>query len=107
MPPLLDPLAVGAWRLPHRGWLAPLTRTRHHPRRVPNPLMSEYYRPRAGAGLMLSEATSVTPMGVGYPDTPGIWSRDQVEGWKLVTRAVHEAGGRILLQLWHVGRMSD
>jgi 2,4-dienoyl-CoA reductase-like NADH-dependent reductase (Old Yellow Enzyme family) len=56
---------------------------------------------------MLSEATSVTPMGVGYPDTPGIWSRAQVEGWKLVTRAVHEAGGRILLQLWHVGRMSD
>jgi 2,4-dienoyl-CoA reductase-like NADH-dependent reductase (Old Yellow Enzyme family) len=56
---------------------------------------------------MLSEATSVTPMGVGYPDTPGIWSREQVEGWRLVTRAVHEAGGRILLQLWHVGRMSD
>jgi 2,4-dienoyl-CoA reductase-like NADH-dependent reductase (Old Yellow Enzyme family) len=56
---------------------------------------------------MLTEATSVTPMGVGYPDTPGIWSREQVEGWKLVTRAVHEAGGRILLQLWHVGRVSD
>jgi 2,4-dienoyl-CoA reductase-like NADH-dependent reductase (Old Yellow Enzyme family) len=69
--------------------------------------MAEYYRQRAGAGLMLSEATSVTPMGVGYPDTPGIWSREQVEGWKLVTRAVHEAGGRILLQLWHVGRVSD
>jgi 2,4-dienoyl-CoA reductase-like NADH-dependent reductase (Old Yellow Enzyme family) len=69
--------------------------------------MAEYYRQRASAGLMLSEATSVTPMGVGYPNTPGIWSREQVEGWKLVTHAVHEAGGRILLQLWHVGRMSD
>jgi 2,4-dienoyl-CoA reductase-like NADH-dependent reductase (Old Yellow Enzyme family) len=69
--------------------------------------MAEYYRQRASAGLMLSEATSVTPMGVGYPDTPGIWSREQVEGWKLVTGAVHQAGGRILLQLWHVGRMSD
>jgi 2,4-dienoyl-CoA reductase-like NADH-dependent reductase (Old Yellow Enzyme family) len=70
-------------------------------------MMAEYYRQRAGAGLMLSEATSVTPMGVGYPDTPGIWSREQVEGWKLVTRAVHAAGGRTLLQLWHVGRVSD
>jgi 2,4-dienoyl-CoA reductase-like NADH-dependent reductase (Old Yellow Enzyme family) len=70
-------------------------------------MTADYYRQRAGAGLMLSEATSVTPMGVGYPDTPGIWSRQQVEGWKLVTRAVHEAGGRILLQLWHVGRVSD
>jgi 2,4-dienoyl-CoA reductase-like NADH-dependent reductase (Old Yellow Enzyme family) len=70
-------------------------------------MMAEYYRQRSGAGLMLSEATSVTAMGVGYPDTPGIWSPEQVDGWKLVTRAVHEAGGRILLQLWHVGRMSD
>jgi 2,4-dienoyl-CoA reductase-like NADH-dependent reductase (Old Yellow Enzyme family) len=107
MPTLLDPLTVGDWRLPNRVVLAPLTRTRASAGRVPNALMAEYYRQRAGAGLMLSEATSVTPMGVGYPDTPGIWSREQVEGWKLVTRAVHEAGGRILLQLWHVGRMSD
>ncbi len=70
-------------------------------------LMAEYYAQRASAGLIISEATSVAPMGVGYPDTPGIWSREQVEGWKLVTRAVHNAGGRIVLQLWHVGRMSD
>jgi 2,4-dienoyl-CoA reductase-like NADH-dependent reductase (Old Yellow Enzyme family) len=98
---------VGDWRLPNRVVLAPLTRTRASAGRVPNALMADYYRQRAGAGLMLSEATSVTPMGVGYPDTPGIWSREQVEGWKLVTRAVHEAGGHILLQLWHVGRMSD
>jgi 2,4-dienoyl-CoA reductase-like NADH-dependent reductase (Old Yellow Enzyme family) len=107
MPTLLDPLVVGDWRLPNRVVLAPLTRTRASTRRVPNAMMAEYYRQRAGAGLMLSEATSVTSMGVGYPDTPGIWSREQVEGWKLVTRAVHEAGGRILLQLWHVGRVSD
>src|SRR4051812_31722577 len=107
MPTLLDPLAVGAWNLPNRVVLAPLTRTRSSAGRVPNAMMAEYYRQRAGAGLMLTEATSVTPMGVGYPNTPGIWSREQVEGWKLVTQTVHEAGGRILLQLWHVGRISD
>ena len=107
MPTLLDPLTLGEWRLPNRVVLAPLTRTRASAGRVPNAMMAEYYRQRAGAGLMLTEATSVTPMGVGYPDTPGIWSPEQIEGWKLVTKAVHEAGGRILLQLWHVGRMSD
>ncbi len=107
MPTLLDPLTVGEWHLPNRVVLAPLTRTRASAGRVPNAMMAEYYRQRAGAGLMLTEATSVTPMGVGYPDTPGIWSEDQVAGWKRVTRAVHEAGGRILLQLWHVGRLSD
>jgi 2,4-dienoyl-CoA reductase-like NADH-dependent reductase (Old Yellow Enzyme family) len=107
MPTLLDPLVLGEWQLPNRVILAPLTRTRASAGRVPNAMMAEYYRQRTGAGLMLSEATSVTPMGVGYPDTPGIWSREQVDGWKLVTRAVHEAGGRILLQLWHVGRVSD
>jgi 2,4-dienoyl-CoA reductase-like NADH-dependent reductase (Old Yellow Enzyme family) len=69
--------------------------------------MAEYYRQRAGAGLIISEATSVTPMGVGYPDTPGIWSDAQVEGWRLVTDAVHAEGGKIVLQLWHVGRISD
>lgn len=104
---LLDPLVVGDWNLPNRIVLAPLTRTRASAGRVPNALMATYYRQRATAGLMLTEATSVTPMGVGYPDTPGIWSEEQVEGWKLVTQAVHEAGGRILLQLWHVGRISD
>lgn len=107
MATLLDPLTIGDWRLPNRVVLAPLTRTRASAGRVPNAMMAEYYRQRAGAGLMLTEATSVMPMGVGYPDTPGIWSPEQVEGWKLVTRAVHEAGGRILLQLWHVGRVSD
>ena len=70
-------------------------------------MMAEYYAQRASAGLIISEATSVTPMGVGYPDTPGIWSDQQVAGWKQVTAAVHAKGGRILLQLWHVGRISD
>lgn len=69
--------------------------------------MAEYYVQRASAGLIISEATSVCPMGVGYPDTPGIWSQEQVAGWRNVTQAVHAAGGRIVLQLWHVGRISD
>ena len=104
---LLTPLQVGALTLPNRVIMAPLTRIRAGAVRTPNALMAEYYRQRASAGLILSEATSVDPMGVGYPDTPGIWSEDQVRGWSLVTDAVHEAGGRIFLQLWHVGRMSD
>ena len=87
--------------------MAPLTRCRASAGRVPNAMMADYYARRATFGLILSEATSVCPMGVGYPDTPGIWSDGQVEGWQLVTRAVHDAGGQILLQLWHVGRISD
>ena len=87
--------------------MAPLTRCRASAGRVPNSLMRDYYVQRASAGLILTEATSVTPMGVGYPDTPGIWSDEQVAGWKQITKGVHEAGGRILLQLWHVGRISD
>jgi len=77
------------------------------PGRVPNALMREYYTQRASAGLIITEATSVDPMGVGYPATPGIWSKEQVEGWKAVTDGVHAAGGLILSQLWHVGRISD
>lgn len=107
MPTLFDPLQLGSLTLPNRIFLAPLTRARAGQQRVPNALMAEYYRQRSGAGLILTEATSVTPMGVGYANTPGIWSQEQVEGWKLVTQAVHEAGGRIFLQLWHVGRISD
>ncbi len=107
MPSLFDPIQVGDLPLPNRIFMAPLTRQRAIHERVPNALMAEYYRQRASAGLILSEATAVDPMGVGYASTPGIWSREQVEGWKLVTRAVHEAGGRIFLQLWHVGRISD
>jgi len=108
MSKLFDPIQVGALNLPNRIVMAPLTRARAPGAgRVPNALMAEYYAQRASAGLILSEATSVTPMGVGYADTPGIWSDEQVEGWKLVTEAVHQAGGRIVLQLWHVGRISD
>lgn len=107
MPTLFDPLIVGELSLPNRIVMAPLTRCRADPGRVPNALMAEYYVQRASAGLIISEATAVTPMGVGYPNTPGIWSPEQVRGWARVTEAVHAAGGRMLLQLWHVGRISD
>ncbi|WP_186206702.1 alkene reductase [Burkholderia gladioli] len=107
MPTLFDPLVVGDLTLPNRIVMAPLTRARSGDERVPNALMARYYAERASAGLILTEATSVTPQGVGYAKTPGIWSDEQVEGWKLVTQAVHEAGGKIFMQLWHVGRISD
>ncbi len=107
MPELLEPIVIGDLHLPNRVIMSPLTRCRTGDRRVPDALTAEYYSQRAAAGLIVSEATSVTPMGVGYAGTPGIWSREQLEGWKIVTRAVHAAGGRILLQLWHVGRVSD
>ena len=107
MPYLLDPISFGDFTLRNRVFMAPLTRCRSSLGRVPNTLMAEYYEQRASAGLILSEATSVDPMGVGYPDTPGIWTDDQVAGWRLITGAVHRAGGTIVLQLWHVGRISD
>ncbi|WP_025600038.1 alkene reductase [Burkholderia sp. WSM2230] len=107
MPTLFDPLQIGDLTLSNRIIMAPLTRQRAEEIRVPNALMAKYYAERATAGLIISEATSVTPQGVGYAETPGIWSPEQVEGWKLVTNAVHAAGGKIFLQLWHVGRISD
>ena len=107
MTTLFEPIRMGELSLPNRIIMAPLTRCRASEGRVPNELMATYYAQRASAGLIISEATSVTPMGVGYPDTPGIWSEEQVEGWKLITDAVHQAGGRIVMQLWHVGRISD
>jgi 2,4-dienoyl-CoA reductase-like NADH-dependent reductase (Old Yellow Enzyme family) len=107
MPTLFDPLQIGDLTLSNRIIMAPLTRQRAEEIRVPNALMAKYYAERATAGLIISEATSVTPQGVGYAETPGIWSQEQVEGWKLVTNAVHAAGGKIFLQLWHVGRISD
>lgn len=106
MPGLFDPIQMGELHLSNRVIMSPLTRCRAEGR-IPNALMAEYYAQRASAGLIISEATAVTPMGVGYPDTPGIWSDEQVEGWKLVTDAVHQAGGKIVCQLWHVGRISD
>jgi 2,4-dienoyl-CoA reductase-like NADH-dependent reductase (Old Yellow Enzyme family) len=105
---LFDPITIGDLTLPNRIIMAPLTRARAiGGGRVPNALMAKYYAQRASAGLILSEATAVTAQGVGYADTPGIWSEQQVVGWKQVTAAVHAAGGRIFLQLWHVGRISD
>jgi 2,4-dienoyl-CoA reductase-like NADH-dependent reductase (Old Yellow Enzyme family) len=107
MPTLFDPIQMGDLLLKNRIIMAPLTRCRADEGRVPNDLMRDYYVQRASAGLILTEATSVTPMGVGYPDTPGIWSVEQVAGWRNITGAVHQAGGKIMLQLWHVGRVSD
>ncbi|HEY1608678.1 MAG TPA: alkene reductase [Paraburkholderia sp.] len=107
MATLFDPIQIGDLTLKNRIFMAPLTRSRAGDERVPNALMAKYYGERASAGLILSEATSVTPQGLGYAATPGIWSQEQVDGWKLVTDAVHQAGGRIFLQLWHVGRISD
>ena len=108
MATLFDPITIGDLTLKNRVVMAPLTRSRAVGEgRVPNALMAKYYEQRASAGLILSEATAVTPQGVGYADTPGLWSDEQVEGWKLVTDAVHKAGGVIFAQLWHVGRVSD
>jgi 2,4-dienoyl-CoA reductase-like NADH-dependent reductase (Old Yellow Enzyme family) len=108
MTTLLDPVKLGALQLPNRIIMAPLTRARATAdTRVPIPMMAGYYSQRATAGLIISEATVVDRMGVGYDATPGIWSDEQVEGWKAVTKAVHSSGGRIVLQLWHVGRISD
>src|SRR6202451_2664358 len=108
MPSLFDPLKIGDLEIPNRVFMAPLTRNRSTgPGRVPNVLMRDYYVQRASAGLILSEATSVAPAGVGYPHTPGVWSDEQTEGWRNVVEGVHAAGGRIFLQIWHVGRISD
>lgn len=104
---LLTPIQVGRFELPNRVVMAPMTRARStQPGDVPNALNAEYYAQRASAGLIVSEATQISEQGKGYSFTPGIYSDAQVEGWSLVTRAVHKAGGRIYLQLWHVGRMS-
>lgn len=107
MNPLFEPLKVGDLTLRNRVVMAPLTRQRASAGRVPNDLMVEYYTQRAGAGMILTEATAVTPQGVGYADTPGLWSPEQVKGWRKVTSAVHDKGSVIVAQLWHVGRISD
>ncbi len=104
---LLEPLKVGALTLPNRVIMAPLTRLRGTPDHLPTPVMAEYYKQRASAGLIISEGTPVSPMGVGYAQVPGIWSQQQTELWKPITEAVHQAGGRIFAQIWHVGRVSD
>lgn len=106
MPDLFTPARFGAFDLPNRVLMSSLTRNRAGPGNVPTPRMVEYYRQRASAGLILTEATPVRAEGHGYPRTPGIHTAEQVNGWKAVTKAVHDAGGRIALQLWHVGRIS-
>jgi N-ethylmaleimide reductase len=106
MPSLFDPARFGDLQLANRVVMAPLTRDRAGPGGVPTALMAAYYAQRAGAGLIVSEGTQVEPRGQGYRDTPGIHSADQVEGWRRVTGAVHARGGRIVVQLWHVGRIS-
>jgi 2,4-dienoyl-CoA reductase-like NADH-dependent reductase (Old Yellow Enzyme family) len=94
MPTLFDPIQIGDLTLPNRILMAPLTRQRAGDIRVPNTLMAKYYAERASAGMIISEATSVTPQGVGYAATPGIWSEEQVEGWKLVSDAsMQQAAG--------------
>ena len=103
---LFTPHTTGALQLPNRMMMAAMTRSRAGAGNVPTALTAKYYRQRASAGLIVTEASQVVPEGVGYPNTPGIHSKAQVEGWRQVTRTVHAAGGRIFLQLWHVGRIS-
>lgn len=103
---LFTPITIGAYELPNRIVMAPMTRNRAGDGNVVHELQQEYYRQRASAGLIITEATQVSPQGVGYPATPGIHSAEQTRSWKMVTDAVHEDGGRIFLQLWHVGRIS-
>lgn len=103
---LYDPISIGDMKLGNRVFMAPLTRNRAMPNGVPGRWASRYYSQRASAGLIVSEATQISPMGKGYINTPGIHSEEQIAGWKLVVDAVHRSGGRIFLQLWHVGRIS-
>ena len=103
---LLAPYAIGNLTLKNRMVMAPMTRCRAAGAGIPGPLAATYYRQRASAGLIVTEGSQVSPMGAGFVRTPGIYSREQVDGWLEVTQAVHEAGGKIFLQLWHVGRMS-
>jgi N-ethylmaleimide reductase len=103
---LFEPYKLGPITLPNRLVMAPLTRNRAIAGLVPNPLAVEYYGQRASAGLLVTEASQVSQQGQGYQDTPGIYSKEQVAGWRKVTNRVHERGGRIFIQLWHVGRIS-
>lgn len=104
MPSLFDPIQLGAISAPNRVIMAPLTRGRGTKDHVPTDIMIEYYRQRASAGLIISEATGISRQGLGWPFAPGLWSDEQVEKWKPITKAVHDAGGHIVAQLWHMGR---
>ena len=103
---LFSPLQIGNITLKNRIIMAPLTRCRSVEKNTPNDLMAEYYAQRASAGLIISEASQITPRGIGYPCTPGIYTQEQIDGWKKITQAVHKKDGKIFLQLWHVGRIS-
>src|SRR3984893_18803414 len=103
---LLEPYRLGPITLPNRLVMAPLTRNRAAAGLVPGPLAAEYYAQRASAGLLVTEASQVSQQGQGYQDTPGIYSKEQVAGWRKVTDRVHDRGGRIFIQIWHVGRVS-
>ena len=105
MPSLFDPITLGTLEVPNRIFMAPLTRARATRTHVPTPIMAKYYAQRASAGLIISEATSISRQGMGWPYAPGLWTGEQVEAWKPVTEAVHRAGGRIFAQLWHMGRL--
>jgi N-ethylmaleimide reductase len=105
MPSLFDPIQLGGLEAPNRILMAPLTRGRASRDHVPTPIMAEYYSQRASAGLIITEATGISREGLGWPYAPGLWTAEQVEGWKPVTAAVHAAGGRIFAQLWHMGRI--
>lgn len=104
MPSLFDPIQLGAITAPNRLLMAPLTRGRATREHVPTPLMAQYYAQRASAGLIITEATGISRQGLGWPFAPGLWSDEQVAAWKPVVQAVHDAGGRIMAQLWHMGR---
>ena len=106
MPSLLDPIRMGDLDLPNRVFMSPLTRLRGTEDNIPTPLMAEYYQQRAEAGLIITEGVPVDPMGVGYRQVPGIWNQQQIEAWKPIPKAVHDAGGHIFMQIWHVGRIS-
>ncbi|NEQ52980.1 MAG: alkene reductase, partial [Leptolyngbya sp. SIO3F4] len=103
---LFQPLQLGAIAVSNRIIMAPLTRARSGLSRIPNDLMLEYYRQRASAGLIITEATQVSEQAAGWQQTPGIYNDDQVAGWQKITEAVHQRGGKLVLQLWHTGRAS-
>lgn len=105
MPTLFDPIKIGAIEAPNRIFMAPLTRGRSTHAHVPIALMAEYYAQRATAGLIITEATGISQQGLGWPGAPGLWSHEQVSAWKRIVKAVHDAGGRIVAQLWHMGRL--
>src|SRR5208337_3241939 len=103
---LFKPVRFGRYQLTNRIVMAPLTRSRATTDGLPRPIMTEYYQQRASAGLIVAEGTNISPQGRGYAFTPGLYTMAQVEGWQPVIRAIHAKGGRVFVQLWHVGRVS-